>query len=199
MVLKKKRQNTKRVKLYKIFGYKMINIQGAEKMILIFAVDENWNIGFSGGMLAEIREDLKRFREKTEGNIVIMGRKTLDAIPGGQPLPNRINILITRNKDFNKDGFYLLNDLKELDNLIEKIDLDNEMEIFVTGGGSIVTQLLPKCNKAYITKILKEYEDTDTCILNLDIDPEWEIVKESDIHRQGDLEYKYVDYRRIGR
>lgn len=165
-------------------------------MILIFAVDENWNIGFSGGMLAEIREDLKRFREITEGNIVIMGRKTLEAIPGQNPLPNRINILVTRNKDFDKDGFYVLNDLDDLDTLLKKINPEDKMKVFVTGGGTIANQLLDKCNKAYITKILKTYKDTDTCIPNLDIDSNWEKVKESDVHRQDDLEYKYVDYER---
>lgn len=54
-------------------------------MILIFAVDNNWNIGYKGKMLADIPEDLKRFRKITEGNIVIMGRKTLEAIPGQNP------------------------------------------------------------------------------------------------------------------
>lgn len=165
-------------------------------MILIFAVDENWNIGFSGGMLANIKEDLKRFREITEGNIIIMGRKTLEAIPGQNPLPNRVNILVTRNKEFKKDGFYVINNLNELDELIKEINPKGEMDIFVTGGGSIVTQLLPKCNKAYITKILKSYENTDTCIPNLDIDPNWEEVKESEVYRQGELEFKYVDYER---
>lgn len=166
-------------------------------MILIFAVDKNWNIGFDGKMLTEIRKDLKRFREITEGNIVIMGRRTLDAIPGQQALPNRINILVTRNKDFDKEGFYVLNDLKDLDNLLEKINPKGEMKVFVTGGGSIVEQLLSKCNKAYITKILKSYEQADTCIPNLDLDPNWEKTQESTVHREGQLEYKYVDYERV--
>lgn len=165
-------------------------------MILIFAVDENWNIGFSGGMLAEISEDLKRFREKTEGNIVVMGRRTLEAIPGQNPLANRVNILVTRNKEFKQEGFYVLNDLDKLDELIEKIDPQGKMETFITGGGTIVNQLLPKCNRAYITKILKKYKNTDTCIPSLDNDPNWEIVEESEIHRQGDLQYKYIDYVR---
>lgn len=166
-------------------------------MILIFAVDENWDIGFSGGMLAEISEDLKRFREKTQGNIVVMGRKTLDAIPGGKPLPNRVNILITRNKDFNREGFYVLNDIEKLDSLIAEIDPEGKMKTFITGGGTIVSQLLSKCNKAYITKILKDYKDADTCIPNLDMDPDWEKTWESEIQSQDDLRFKYVDYKRI--
>lgn len=166
-------------------------------MILIFAVDENWNIGVRGGMLVEIYEDLKRFREITEGNIVIMGRKTLDAIPGQGPLPNRENIIVTRNPDFDREGFHLLNDLDNLEELVSKIDPEGKMEVFVTGGESIVEQLISKCNKAYITKILKSYELTDTSVPNLDLDPNWEVVDASDIRKQENLEYKYVDYRRI--
>lgn len=163
-------------------------------MILIFAVDNNWNIGFGGKMLVEIKEDLKRFREITEGNIVLMGRRTLEAIPGQNPLPNRINILVTRNKELHKEGFYIINDLGDLYPLLKEINPNNEMDVFVTGGGNIVAQLLPYCNKAYITKILKDFENADTSIPNLDKDDNWQIVKESEIYYQEDLPYKYVDY-----
>ncbi|MBC8590273.1 dihydrofolate reductase [Wansuia hejianensis] len=165
-------------------------------MILIFAVDNNWNIGFAGGMLTEIKADLKRFREITEGNIVIMGRKTLEAIPGQKPLPNRINILITRNKEFNREGFYTINDLKDLFPLLREINPKGEMEVFLTGGGSVVRQLIDHCNKAYITKILKDFEKADTSIPNLDLLDEWKIVSQSDIYYQNELPYKYVDYVR---
>ena len=165
-------------------------------MILIFAVDNNWNIGFGGQMLANLPEDLKRFRKLTEGNIVIMGRKTLEAIPGQNPLPNRINILVTRNNEFDNEGFYIINDLDDLFPLLKEINPNNQMEVFVTGGETIVKQLIPHCTKAYITKILKSFKETDTCIPNLDLDNSWKIINESDIYNQGDLKYKYVDYIR---
>lgn len=165
-------------------------------MILIFAVDENWNIGVDGGMLTAIPDDLTRFRLITEGNIVIMGRKTLEAIPGQNALPNRVNILITRNENYKKDGFHIINSLDELPSLLEKINPDNKMKVFVTGGGSIVKQLLPQCNRAYITKILKGFERADTCIPNLDLQEGWKIEKESKVHTYMDLKYQYVDYIR---
>jgi len=62
-------------------------------MILIFAVDNNWNIGYDGDLLYKISEDLKRFRRLTEGNIIIMGRKTFESLPDKKALPNRINIV----------------------------------------------------------------------------------------------------------
>lgn len=165
-------------------------------MILIFAVDNNWNIGFGGRMLAHLPEDLKRFRLLTEGNIVIMGRKTLQAIPGQKPLANRINILVTRKAEFKDQGFHIINDLDDLFPLLEEINPRDEMKVFVTGGETIVRQLMPYCSRAYITKILKSFEKTDTCIPNLDLDKSWKITNESETYTEGELEYKYVDYIR---
>lgn len=166
-------------------------------MILIFAVDKSWDIGFAGGMLAEIREDLKRFRELTEGNIVIMGRKTLEAIPGQKPLTNRINILITRSDEFENKGFYIIDDIGKLHLLLEELNPKNQMKVFVTGGESVVKQLMPYCSKAYITKILKDFPKSDTSIPNLDEDKDWEKTSESQIHYQDDLPFQYINYIRI--
>ena len=163
-------------------------------MILIFAVDENWNIGIDGGMLTSIPDDLTRFRLITEGNIVLMGRKTLEAIPGQNPLPDRINILITRNKDYKKEGFHIINSLEELPILLEEINPHNKMKVFVTGGGSITAQLFSQCNRAYITKILRKFERADTNIPNLDLEDRWVVEKESEVFTFEDLQYKYVDY-----
>lgn len=166
-------------------------------MILIFAVDGNWKIGYAGYMLAEIKEDLKRFKEITEGHIVIMGRVTLEALPGQKPLPNRTNILITRNKEYKAEGFLIVNSMEDLFPLLKGINPDGKKKIFVTGGGTIARQLLLFCNKAYITKIFKDFQDTDTFIPNLDLDKDWEMVDESKVYNQDDLYYKYVEYDRI--
>ena len=166
-------------------------------MILIFAVDGNWKIGYKGYMLAEIREDLKRFREITEGHIVIMGRRTLEALPEQKPLPNRINILITRNKDYKKEGFLIVNSMEDLFPLLKGINPDKERKVFVTGGGTIARQLLLFCNKAYITKIFKDFQKADTFIPNLDLDEQWEQTRESEVYNQEDLYYKYLEYERI--
>jgi len=166
-------------------------------MNLIFAVDGNWRIGFNGQMLAEIQEDLHRFRRITEGHIVIMGRKTLEALPGQKPLENRVNIIVTRNTEYKKEGFIIVNSLEDLFPLLKEINPSKEKEVFVTGGGTIARQLLLFCDKAYITKIFKDFKDTDTFIPNLDLDDDWEVVEESQVFNQGDLYYRYVNYERI--
>lgn len=165
-------------------------------MILMFAVDENWGLGVEGGMLTEIRGDLKRFKEITTGNIVIMGRKTLEAIPGKEPLPDRINVVVTRQEDFHDEGFFILNDLDDIHKFLGKLNPENDKKVFVTGGESIARQLLPLCNKAYITKILKNFDDIDTYAPNLDILPNWSKVKESKVYTENGVKYKYVDYVR---
>ena len=166
-------------------------------MILIFAVDSNWNIGYDGDMLFKISEDLKRFRSLTEENIIIMGRKTFESLPDKKPLPNRINIVITRDKDYQVEGTTVVHSLEELLSLLKELNPNNEMENIVIGGGNIAKQMMPYCNKAYITKIFKAFENADTFIPNLDLENEWKIVKESEVYRQDDLHYKYVDYVRL--
>ncbi len=166
-------------------------------MNLIFAVDGNWKIGFGGQMLVEIEEDLHRFRRITEGHIVIMGRKTMEALPNQEPLENRINIIVTRNKGFEKEGFLVVNSLVDLFILLNEIDPDKEKEVFITGGGTIARQLLLFCDKAYITKVFKDFRNADTFIPNLDLDDDWEVVEESEVHKQDDIYYRYVDYKRV--
>lgn len=166
-----------------------------KNMILIFAVDNNWNIGYDGDLLYKISEDLKRFRKLTEGNIVIMGRRTFEALPNRKSLSNRINIVLTRDKDYEADESIVINSLDSLSTLLEKLQSSSnkKMEVFVIGGGNIARQLIENCNRAYITKVFKTFP-ADTLIPNLDLDPNWKVVNESEVFSQGDLLYKYVDY-----
>ncbi|SDZ39836.1 dihydrofolate reductase [Proteiniborus ethanoligenes] len=169
-----------------------------KNMILIFAVDNNWNIGYDGDLLYKISEDLKRFRKLTEGNIVIMGRRTFEALPNRKSLSNRINIVLTRDKDYEADESIVINSLDSLSTLLEKLQSSSnkKMEVFVIGGGNIARQLIEYCNRAYITKVFKTFP-ADTLIPNLDLDLNWKVVNESEVFSQGDLLYKYVDYVKL--
>lgn len=167
-------------------------------MILIFAIDKNWNIGYDGDLLYKISADLKRFRKLTEGNIVVMGRRTFEALPDKKALPNRINIVLTRDKNYKAEGAIVINSLEELSSLLDeyKTSTNGNKKVFVIGGGNIASQLIDYCNRAYITKVFKTFP-ADTLIPNLDLDANWKIEKESEVFKEEDLLFKYVDYIRI--
>ena len=111
------------------------------KVSLIVAVDENRGIGKNGKMPWHIPADLKRFKELTIGNIVIMGRKTFESI--GSPLPHRLNIIITRDSSFKASGVIVANSLEEaLRQAQGKLSESVDSEIFIIGGGQIFKEAI---------------------------------------------------------
>jgi dihydrofolate reductase len=120
--------------------------------IVVGITKNNAAIGNSGKLLVLISDDLKRFKAITTGHAIIMGRKTYESI--GRLLPNRFNVIVTRNKDFKVEGALVCH---TLDEAIEQA-WNNEIasanakkEIFLIGGGEIYAQGLPKTNKIYLT------------------------------------------------
>ena len=83
-------------------------------MNLIVAVDNNWAIGNKNKLLVSIPNDMKHFREETTGKVVVLGRKTLETFPQGQPLKNRTNIILTKNKNFKVKDAIVVHSLEEL-------------------------------------------------------------------------------------
>ena len=165
-------------------------------MILLYAVDANWGIGYKNDLLVKISEDLKDFKKLTTGNIIIMGRKTFESLPDSKALPNRINIVITKEESYSSEGIEVVHSIDELFELLKEIDPNNEKVRYIIGGGSIGRQLLPYCTMGYITKIFKSFENVDISLPNLDLYDDWEIARESSVRKQDDLEYKYVEYHR---
>ena len=145
-------------------------------MNVIAAVDENWAIGNRNELLVRIPADHKFFREETTGKVVILGRKTLQTFPGGLPLKNRENLILSGNENFKVKDAEVFNSIEEL---LERLkDYDTE-DVYVIGGESVYRQLLPYCDTAHITKIDRAYE-ADAFFPNLEVDPEWELTGESD-------------------
>lgn len=158
-------------------------------MNVIVAVDENWAIGKDGDQLVYLKEDLKRFRTLTSGHTVILGRKTLATFPGGRPLKNRRNLILSRNPQFQTEGAEVFSSVEEL---VEQADED----AFVIGGASVYEQLLPYCDTAYITKIHAAFP-ADTYFLDLDKSEEWTVTEESQCLEQDSISYHYVTYSRL--
>jgi dihydrofolate reductase len=125
----------------------------------IVAVDNNWGIGFNGDLLEHIPEDLKYFKKLTENNVVIMGRKTWDSLPK-KPLPNRLNMIVT-SQIKSSAGCVLINGeymALSLDNVILQLQNCDDTNYFVIGGGQIYKELLPYCDRVYVTKIFKNHD-----------------------------------------
>lgn len=167
-------------------------IKGRKLMNLIVAADKNWAIGKDNRMMWSIPADMKFFRETTKDNIVIMGRKTLESFPQGQPLKNRVNIVITRNPEYKVRGAVIVHSTEEALKEAEKYD----GEIYVIGGESIYRAMLPLCNTALVTKIDHAF-DADTYFPNLDEDEEWRMTKISEEQTCFDLEYYFTVYERV--
>lgn len=163
-------------------------------MNLIVAVDKNWAIGNKGKLLVSIPSDMKFFRQETsgEGKAVILGRKTLESFPGGRPLKNRVNIVLTKNPDFQAEGATVVHSVEEALEAVKEFDDD---KIYVIGGDSVYKEFLPYCNLAHVTKIEHAYA-ADAYFPNLDEMPEWEITGESDEQTYFDLEYQFVRYEK---
>ncbi|MCC8146073.1 MAG: dihydrofolate reductase [Bacteroidales bacterium] len=138
---------------------------------LIVAVGKNNEIGKNNRMLAHMPADLKHFKEVTSGHTVIMGRKTFESLPKG-PLPNRKNIVISRNKDLEIDGALVYSSLDYA--LIKVMD---EEEVFIIGGAEIYKQVLPDADKLYLTKIHTEFPEADTFFPEINY-REWRIVSQ---------------------
>ncbi len=134
---------------------------------IIAAVAENGAIGKGNKLVWALPADLKRFRELTTAHTVIMGRKTFESI--GRPLPNRRNIVVTRQKDYAPPGVEAAHSLEEV---VQKTK--GEPEVFVIGGAELYRQALPLSDKIYLTRIHKDFEGD---VFFPELGPEWKEVK----------------------
>ncbi len=161
-------------------------------MNVIAAVDTAWGIGKDGKLLVHIPEDMKFFRNMTEGKIVVMGRKTLESLPGGNPLPNRTNIVLSSTIE-ERDDIVICRSLKDLLKTTGKYD---SKDIFIIGGGTVYRSLLDYCETAYITKVFRSFP-SDTFFPDLDLKENWKI---EDIGMENDwkgIGYRFCTYRNI--
>lgn len=137
-------------------------------------VDKNWAIGKGNDLLAKLPKDLGRFKAVTIEQFIIIGRKTLESFPGGKPLPNRENIVLTRDKNYINDDVTIVHSVDEILDLVNLHQASNsENEFIVSGGGEIYKLLLPYTSEVLATKIDYSFEGADTYFENLDDDENW--------------------------
>jgi dihydrofolate reductase len=153
------------------------------KISIAVAIGENHAIGKNNQLLWHMPADLKFFKQTTSGHTVIMGRKTFDSV--GKPLPNRRNVVITRDTELQIEGVELVNSLDEA----LEITKTEEKPVFIVGGAEIYRQALPKTDKLYLTTIHHNF-DADTFFPDFDRS-EWTVIS-SEPHK-ADEKNKY-DY-----
>ena len=119
-------------------------------MNMIVCVSRNWGIGKNNQLLFHIPDDLKQFKALTTGKVVIMGHNTLKSLPGGKPLPNRTNIVLSRNPHLVVEGATVCNSVQDV--LIEVSGLPHS-DVFIIGGETIYKIFLPYCRRALITRV----------------------------------------------
>lgn len=162
------------------------------KMNIIVAVDNNWAIGNKNKLLASIPGDQRFFRDVTTGNVVVLGRKTLETFPQGQPLKNRTNIILSTDQTYQVKDAIVVHSVEEL---LEKLKEYPQESIYIIGGESVYRQMLPYCKVAHVTKIDHAYE-ADSFFPNLDEDEDWEITADSEEQSYFDLTYTFYKYER---
>lgn len=159
-------------------------------MDLIVAVYDDWGIGADGTQPVALSADRKFFREMTRGAMVIVGRRTVGDFPGRKPLPGRVNVVLSRSGR-EIPGFTLCASPEEAAALAA-----GQEKVFVIGGGTVYRQMLPSCDRAYITKVHCTPK-SDTFFPNLDEAADWELAEVLQSGEENGISYEMCLYHRV--
>ena len=158
-------------------------------MDAIVAVYSDWGIGDGGTQPVVLKADRAHFRQVTEGNAVIVGRKTLSDFPGGRPLKNRYNIVVTR-QDIRIEGAQVVHSTEEA-----LAAAAEHPRCLVIGGASVYRQFYPHCDRVLLTKI-DLAPHSDSFFPNLDADPAWVCTDQGEWLEEDGLRYCFCTYER---
>lgn len=160
-----------------------------ENINIIVAVSENNCIGVEGKLPWKLPTDLKRFKEITTGHVVVMGRKTWESLPEKvRPLPNRINVVITRNKDYVAKGAEVRTNLESA---LEEFVFE-DTNVFVIGGAEIYKEAFKYANILHLTRVVADVEG-DTFLEGLE-PSEWYVKGFEGPYNEGDFDYRFETY-----
>jgi len=161
-----------------------MNNEQLGRMILsiVVAVGENNEIGCGNRLPWRLPADLRRFKSLTIGHAVVMGRKTFESLPGG-PLPDRTNIVLSKNPAFVHENCLVFSSLDEA-----LIKLSDEKEVFIIGGSQLYSHALPLASKLYLTQVHARFPETDAFFPSID-DAKW--IKKSEISHPADEKNNY--------
>lgn len=159
-------------------------------MNAIVNVSPNWGIGMEGKLLVYVPADLRRFRDLTLGKTIVYGKKTLHTFPDERPLPDRENVILTRDKSFAIEGAVVCHSLEELREFLRDRYSEN---VFVCGGESVYKQLLPYCDTAYVTFSYTELK-ADKFFPDLNVKENWLVTEIESTQVEGKVPFRFVTY-----
>ena len=153
---------------------------------LVVAASENNAIGKQGKLLWHLPNDLRFFKNITWAMPVAMGRKTFESL-NSKPLNGRLNIIITRQKDFKADGIVVINNSTDAAFIAQQNDYK---ELMILGGGEIFKESMPKADKIYITRVHATFEDADAFFPQID-ENKWQLTSNQDFFKDEKHAYDY--------
>jgi dihydrofolate reductase len=156
----------------------------------ILHADREWGIGKGNTLMFSIPEDMKFFKQTTTDNVVVMGGNTLRSFPGGRPLKNRVNIVLSQKME-DRDDCIVVKNPDELFSQLKKYDTD---KIYVIGGAAIYKMLLPYCSQVLVTKV-DAVGGADTFFENLDENPNFELIYTSDEIQSNGYKIVFTTYK----
>tara|TARA_R110002012_G_scaffold70712_1_gene181917 strand:+ start:42479 stop:42964 length:486 start_codon:yes stop_codon:yes gene_type:complete len=151
---------------------------------MIAAAGENNELGKNNDLLWHLPDDFKRFKQLTTGHHIIMGRKTFESFP--KPLPNRTHIIITRNKDYKKEGAIVVQTLEDAFNIAK-----NDPKPYIIGGGEIYKIGLPFAEKIELTRLHETFKDADTFFPEFS-NEKWELISEEEHPKDEKHKYSFT-------
>lgn len=160
-------------------------------MKAIFHTDKNWGIGKDNDLMFSIPKDMKFFRETTSGKVVVMGKNTLRSFPGGKPLKNRVNIVLTHGDA--GEGVVTVHSLTELFEELKKYPPE---DVFVIGGASIYKMLIPYCTEVLVTKVDAD-GGAEVFVPNLDEDKNFTLIQMSEPIEDNGYTIQFCTYRNL--
>jgi dihydrofolate reductase len=159
---------------------------------IIVAAGKNNEIGQGGRLLCHLPADLRHFKEITSGHTIVMGRVTFNSLPKGA-LPNRRNIIVSRNKDLKPEGAEIFS---SLDSVL--VRFRDEDEIFIIGGAQIYNQSIDFADRIYLTRIHSSFPEADAFFPKIDLS-RWRMtgIETFPADEQNPFAYSFIEYDRV--
>ena len=161
-------------------------------IISILNCDKEYGIGKKSGLLFSLKEDMAFFRKTTLNHVVAMGENTLLSFPNQKPLKNRTNIVLSADKSHNYEGVVNVHSFEEFLKTVAKYT--EKEDVYIIGGASMYRQTLEYVDLVYLTKV-DAIGGAEVFFVNIDADPRFEIINESEPIQDGDYKIKFVTYK----